>query len=72
MKQILFLSLMLIGILSSITSAFPTDRNIDYYSSKNDISTIEDVINVNTIENAVSVNPIQAQLSEMCGLKLGA
>lgn len=72
MKRILFLSLMIIGILSSITSAFPIDRNIDYYSSKNDISTTEDVINVNTIENTVSVNPIQAQLSEMCGLELGA
>lgn len=72
MKRILFLSLMIIGILSSVTNAFPVDRNIDYYSAKNDISTIESGVNIEAIENTANVNPIQVQLSEMCGLELGA
>lgn len=64
MWKILFLNLMIIGILSSTVNAFPSNVNIDvnYYSSKNNYSTWEDM---------VSVNPIQTQLYEMCRLELG-
>lgn len=51
---------MIIGILPSTTNAFQS--NIEYYSSKNDIS---------TVENIVYTNPIQEQLYKMCQIELG-
>lgn len=66
MKRIMLSVLMIVLCLSSITYAYPSKANIDYYSSKNDFSTW------GNWENEVYINPIQAQLYEICRLELGS
>lgn len=62
-RQIAFIVLMIVISLPSITNALPSNVNVDYYSSKNNFSSWEDM---------ASTNSIQDQLYKICYMELGA